>query len=353
MRICYLADAGSIHIQRWIGYFAKKNYEIHLISFRNRQIQGVTLHYLHPPIPFSFNLSYIFSIPKIRMMIKEIKPDLLHAYYATSYGLIGAYCNFRPFLVTCIGSDIMINLKKPILHGWITKYALRKATFVTSVSRPITERIMEQGIPVERIKTIPLGVDHEKFFPSSQEQKEFDLLSIRILEPIYNIETILKSFSYLKKDGFQGKLVIAGGGSQERRLKKLSISFGLSGYVNFVGAVSPDEVAKYLRASKIYLSMSLSDGASTSLFEALACGAFPIVSDIPANREWIVHGENGFLVSPLDSRGLARCVIEAFNNPSLMETATNKNFELIRNKAILQKNLEEMESIYHLMAKER
>jgi glycosyltransferase involved in cell wall biosynthesis len=108
-----------------------------------------------------------------------------------------------------------------------------------------------------------------------------------------------------------------------------------------------------LRASKIYLSMSLSDGASTSLFEALACGAFPIVSDIPANREWIVHGENGFLVSPLDSRELARCVIEAFNNPSLMETATNKNFELIRNKAILQKNLEEMESIYHLMAKER
>jgi len=353
MKICYLADAGSIHIQRWIGFFVEKDYEIHLISFRKGEIEGVSLHYLRPLIPFSFNLSYILSIPTIRMMVKEIKPDLLHAYYATSYGFIGACCNFTPFLVSCIGSDVMINLQRSAPYRWITNLALKEATFVTSVSRPITDRIIEQGIPVERIQTIPLGVDHEKFFPSSQDQKEFLSLSTRSLEPIYNIETILKGFSYLKRDGFQGKLVILGGGSQEKRLKKISIGFGLSGNVDFVGAVPPDEVANYLRVSKIYLSMSLSDGASTSLFEALACGAFPIVSDIPANREWIVHGENGFLVPPMDSRALARCVMEAFNNSNIMENAAKKNFELIQNKAILQKNLEEMESIYHIMAKER
>ena len=352
MRICYLADAGSIHIQRWIGYFAKKNYEIHLISFRQGKIEGTNFHYIMPPILFSFNLSYILSIPRIRMMVKEIKPDLLHAYYATSYGFLGACSNGRPSIVSCIGSDIMINLQKSIFYRWITKYALKEATFVTSVSRPITERIIEQGIPPEKIRTFPLGVDHEKFFPSSQEQKKFALLSTRSLEPIYNIETMLKGFSCLKRDGFQGKLVIAGGGSQEKRLKKLSIGFGLSDNVDFVGAVPPDGVAEYLRASKIYLSMSLSDGASTSLLEAMACGAFPIVSDIPANREWIVNGENGFLVPPLDTKKLARCVMEAFNNPNLMEIAAKKNFKLIGSKAILQKNLQKMESIYHLMVKE-
>ena len=349
MRICYLADAGSIHIQRRVGYFAKKAHEIHLLSFRARKIAEVNLHYLRPPIPFSLNLSYILSIPKIRMMVRDIKPDLLHAFYATSYGFIAACSNFRPLIVSCIGSDIMINAQRMAPYKWITKYALNKADFVTSVSKPISESIIELGIDPRKISTLTFGIDPGVFFPTSHGQKKFALLSTRSLEPIYNIDTIVKSFSCLKRDGFQGNLGILGGGSQQKRLKELSMSLCLSDNVDFLGAVSPNEVAQYLRTSKIYLSMSLSDGASTSLFEALACGAFPIVSDIPANREWIVHGQNGFLVPPLSSKELARCVMKAFNNPSLMETATKKNFKLIRERAILQENLEEMESIYRLV----
>ncbi len=351
MRICYLADAGSVLIQMRVGYFAQKGHEVNLISFRQGKIEGVNFHYMRPPIPISYNLSYILRIPKIRSLVRAIKPDILHAYYATSYGLIGACCDYEPIIISCIGSDIMMNPQKLMLYKWITKYALMKATYITSVSRPITDRIIKLGIEPKKIRTFPFGIDPQKFFATSQDDKKFALLSIRSLEPIYNIETILKGFSFLRKEGFEGRLVIVGGGPEEKRLKKLAKNLGISDYLDFVGVAPHHKVAEYLRASQIYLSMSLSDGASTSFLEAMACGAFPIVSDIPANREWIIHGENGFLVSPLDSRELARCVMQAFNNPNLMETAAKMNFELIRNKAILQKNLEKMESIYHLMMK--
>jgi len=336
-----------------LAYFAQKRHEVHLISFRQGKIEGVNFHYVKPPIPFSYNLSYILSIPNIRRLVREINPDILHAYYVTSYGFIAACCGFKAFVVSCMGTDIMITPLKSILYKWITEYALKKAVFITSVSGSITERIIKLGIVPQKIQTFPFGVDPKKFFLDSQKEKNSALLSVRSLEPIYNIETILKGFSFLKRIRFEGKLVILGGGSEDKRLKRLAKDLGISDHVDFVGRVPHYKVAEYLRSSQIYLSMSFSDGASTSLLEAMACGTFPIVSDISVNREWIVDGDNGFLVSALDPQKLAQKIIEAFNNSSLMKTAAKKNVEIVREKAILQKNLEKMENIYQFVKEQK
>lgn len=346
MKICYLADAGSIHIQKRVGFFAGKGDEIHLISFRRGEIEGIGLHYIKPCLPFSYNLSYILSIPRIRLLIKQINPDVLHAYYATSYGFIGAWCTVKPFILSCMGSDIMINTRKIGIYRSITKYALKKASLITSVSKPITEKIVQLGIDPSKIQTLTFGVDTQEFFPPLQEQRDFSLLSIRGLEPIYNIDTIIKGFSFLKEEGFKGKLVIVGGGPEENRLKKLAHDLKLSEGVHFVGMVPHHEVAGYLRASEIYLSMSLSDGSSTSLLEAMACGTFPIVSDIAANREWIVDGDNGFLVPPFDARQLAQRIVDALNDSSFVKTASKRNIEIIRKKGQLKENLGGMGLLY-------
>jgi glycosyltransferase involved in cell wall biosynthesis len=346
MKICYLADAGSIHIQKRVGYFAREGDEIHLISFRHGEIEGIHLHNIKPHLPFSYNLSYILSIPGIRYLVRRINPDVLHAYYATSYGFIGACCNFKPLITSCIGSDIMLNTRKAGIYRSITKYALKKASFITSVSKPITERIIRLGIDPNKIQTLSFGIDSKEFFPPPQEGRKFSLLSLRRLEPIYNIDTIIKGFSFLKEEGFNGKLVIVGGGPEESRLKELAQDLGLLDNIDFVGMVPHHEVAEYLRASQIYLSMSLSDGSSTSLLEAMACGAFPIVSDIPANREWIVDGDNGFLVSPVDAKKLAQRVTDALNNSSFVKTASKKNVEIIQKRAQLNENLKKISLLY-------
>jgi len=47
MVICYLADAGSIHVQKWARYFSDKGNEIHIISFRDARITGAQVHYIN------------------------------------------------------------------------------------------------------------------------------------------------------------------------------------------------------------------------------------------------------------------------------------------------------------------
>jgi glycosyltransferase involved in cell wall biosynthesis len=65
----------------------------------------------------------------------------------------------------------------------------------------------------------------------------------------------------------------------------------------------------------------------------MACGAFPIVTEIPSNREWIVDNQNGFLV-PIDNEGiLARKIIEAIRRPERMIEVSDKNRKVVQESA--------------------
>ena len=116
MKICYLADGMSIHTQRWCKHFASLGHEIHLITFRNAEIENCKVHYVDVGNVSAGggNFKIIRNIGKVRRLVKTIKPDILHALYATSYGLAGARCNYHPFIVTALGTDV---LRRPMMNG--------------------------------------------------------------------------------------------------------------------------------------------------------------------------------------------------------------------------------------------
>ena len=89
-----------------------------------------------------------------------------------------------------------------------------------------------------------------------------------------------------------------------------------------MGRVPHDRMPELLTQTDIYVSTSLSDGTSVSLLEAMASGVFPIVTDIPSNREWINDGENGFLVPAGKEINLADRIIGTIRNEGLMEKAS-------------------------------
>jgi glycosyltransferase involved in cell wall biosynthesis len=97
------------------------------------------------------------------------------------------------------------------------------------------------------------------------------------------------------------------------------------------------------------VSTSLYDGTSVSLLEAMGSGAFPIVTDIPANREWIVNGENGFLVPIDEERSLAEKIVEAIRNQDLIKRSRKKNFYLIKEKALWPVTIAKTKEIYKMV----
>ncbi len=84
----------------------------------------------------------------------------------------------------------------------------------------------------------------------------------------------------------------------------------------------------------IYTSISRYDGTSISLLEALSCGLYPILSDIPQNREWIdPQARNGMLV-PLDQPAeYARRIAEAIQDLAHRKSMASFNRALILTQA--------------------
>ena len=152
MKICYLADGSSIHVQRLIRHFIKEGNEIHLISFREGNFdKNVHFHHIELKIKSPLVLNYLINISKVKKIVKAINPDLLHSYYLTSYGFLGARCDWKPFIISCIGSDILVAPQKSILHKRLTQYTLKKADVITSVSNLITANLIKLGSKPDKI----------------------------------------------------------------------------------------------------------------------------------------------------------------------------------------------------------
>jgi glycosyltransferase involved in cell wall biosynthesis len=106
-----------------------------------------------------------------------------------------------------------------------------------------------------------------------------------------------------------------------------------------------DELTHQLASSDIYVSCSASDATSVSLLEAMAAGCYPIVSDLPANREWITDRVNGALFPVGDNRALAQQIIDAANDPQKRERARLANNDVIRKRALWRHNMSRVEDI--------
>lgn len=100
------------------------------------------------------------------------------------------------------------------------------------------------------------------------------------------------------------------------------------------------QLHELLKKADIYISMPETEGVSASLFEAMACGCFPIVADLPANRAIIMDGETGLLVAVDDKDELFEKLKQAINSPSLLSDARRKNCEYVKANADLQNNMQ-------------
>ena len=89
-----------------------------------------------------------------------------------------------------------------------------------------------------------------------------------------------------------------------------------------MGWIAHDELPKYLTSADIYVSTSLSDGASVSLVEAMACGLPVVTTDAGDAGKWIEDGRNGFIVPTKSPELLAEKIAYLLENKDLREIFT-------------------------------
>lgn len=339
-------------------YFTEKGHQVHLITvdgYTYGPLNNLTVHVIKPVIPdnikiISYCVNLTASLFKIRKLIRTIKPDILHAHYLTDYGLIGYLLHFPIFVVTVWGSDILVTPKTSWFHPIMAKFILNSSKLVTGDSNTVRNACLQYCNQPEKIIVIQWGINLSLFpkrIDNHAEQKKITILSSRGFAPIYNIDTIIHSIPFVIKTHTNIKYLLKSQYERNFELEQIAESLDVIKYIDFVyGDIIYKKLIELYYTSDIFISVPSSDSSSISLLEAMASGLPVIVSDIPANHEWITEGWNGFIVPVRNPEKLAQAIIHMIENPDLMRLFGERNAQIIRMRADREKHMAHMEDLY-------
>ncbi len=344
LRLLFLANAGAVHAQRWVGYFHQRGYPTRWLSLEHvpPDIDAVRLPewFIHKAG------SILLAVPRIKAEIRKFKPHLVNALFIPDYGWAGAMCGFAPLVISAWGSDVLISPRKSWLHRRRVSWAMTKADLLFSDARVITERMIELGADRQKIVTVPLGIDPALLDYCQDNHCLGDRCTIitnRKFEPVYRNDTFIDAAIQLAPAKSSLRFILIGEGRTRAELVNRVKRAGLSETITFRPFLAANDLHDELAAGDIYVSCSASDGTSVSLLEALALGLFPIITDIPANREWIKDGVNGRLFPVGDAAALARVIREVNETRDLWPNVINRNRAMIKERALWPDNMAQVE----------
>ena len=293
---------------------------------------------------------FLFAIFKIKKISRLQKPDMIIAERTTSYGFLAALSGVKPVAIAQQGRTDLWPEKSFSFHlkKMIQKYAFQKADLIHAWGPVMTVSMKERNVAMKKVLVLPKGINLKKFKNiNSANPSKINAVVTRSLLPEYRHDTILKAFSLLNEKGIDFSLTIIGDGNQLTNLKDLAGNLNIEKKVNFTGRIANTELPKILQASNFYISMPITEGVSASLFEAMACNCFPIVTDIAGNRSWIQHRKNGQLIPIDDYEKLASELIWSFENKDFREEAIVKNRKFVEKNADYNINMKIISERYH------
>lgn len=361
MKILLLSNIEASHTLKWANSLIKRDIDVYLcglgeripegyhskVNIINIQISNSTKSQADGALEKSI---YLKSVPTIYSLIKKIKPDILHAHYASSYGLLGALSGYKPFLVSVWGNDVFDFPKKSFLHKWILKFVLRKADGIYSTSNVMAN---ETNLYTSKeIKIIPFGVDTEVFKPFSVK-KIFDegtivLGAVKSLSYKYGLEYLLEAFRIIKEKlpDKKIKLLLVGDGILKSSLQKKAMELKIYDDVTFYGSVPHSKVPAIYNMIDIAVFPSVWESFGVSNLEASACEVPQVASAIGGFKEIIEDGFSGFLVEPKNPNAFADKLMELINNEKLRLEIGKAARQAVVEKFDWNKNVDQMVEEY-------
>lgn len=278
--------------------------------------------------------------------IDMVKPDLVHAGPVQRVAYLPVLVGFHPLLTMSWGFDLLEDACRDEIRKGITHKVMENSDWFTSDCETTRELAVKFGMDRSRTTVFPWGVDLSLFnlqrrgMMRRQVGYEEDLLIVhtRSWEPRYGVDVALEGFwkAFQRIDNL--RLFLLGGGSGEKEVRNFINQKGLEDRVHFCGYRQNEDLAGYYQAADLYLSASHIDGSSVALMEAMACGCVPLVSDIPANLEWVKDGVEGWVFHDNDTDDLAEKLIHIVANREEMIKRGQRARQKVEAKADWKKN---------------
>ena len=362
MRVVYLADAPYIHTRRWVEHFARLGWDAHVISFRPAEIEGATVHYIDG-FERAGKARYLVHARRVTALIRQLRPDLLHALHLTSYGFLAGLSGFQPSIVSVWGTDVLEAPSLTPAHRWITRHALARAGAITATGARLAEATLPHTPPGKPVTIVPYGIDLETFrrnderpATGDQQPAEVTIGVVARLSPEKGLDYLLRAVALLRERADRNwepelavQVRLAGDGPSRDALEALTAELRLNDRVRFLGEVAHEDVPRVLRTFDIFAMPSTWEGFGVSALEASAMELPVVASDTHGIPDVVVHNETGILTPPRDVEALADAIARLIADPELRRTMgaagrafVEKHYRWQDNAALMERLYEEL-----------
>ncbi len=348
MKIALIAHSNAPWTPYYARFLSERGHDVHVISFQPKPLAHGTLHYVGARaadgrLPAWL---YLWRTPSVARLLRRLAPDVVMAPYLRSNGLVGALTRCAPLVVSTRGLDFDFPLPFG-LGRRLTRWIAGRADRLHASSPELVELLAARGVPPERFTVFPLGTDARLFAPRAGPRPPGPprIVCTRKHESLYQNGTIVRALALLRDRGLPFEARFIGTGRRLPRTRALALELGLGACVAFAGGVEPERVPEELRWADVYVSAATSDGASSSLFEAMSAGLWPVVTDVRANRDWLSQREHGFLFPAGDAGACADGIAFAGANPGIVTAAAARNRSRVARELSREANLARLETL--------
>lgn len=245
------------------------------------------------------------------------QPDVIDGHFAFPDGYAAVQLGRSidvPVVVTCHGSDLR-QYPGILVAGAMTRWTLRHADRVISVSSDLMRRSIELGCSTARAVFLTNGVDPAKFSVRVQSECRAQLglpldrkigVYVGFLIDRKDQSLILRALVELRRQGKTVPLIVlVGDGPNRQRIEGEVVALGLQNDVILTGQRRHDEVALWMGAADWLLLSSSSEGWATVYFEAMACGRPVLTSNVSSANDAINQPAYGSVVEPRTAAAFA------------------------------------------------
>jgi glycogen synthase len=206
---------------------------------------------------------------------------------------------------TLQGSSARVRLLRAA-GGWVERGTLRRADTVVVLTDRAAGALRADGVPADRIRTIPSGFDpalftaaHEDVFPGAGRPR---IAYVGRLAAQKRVDVLVRAFGLMREEAH---LVVVGDGPDGRRIRRLAATSAAADRITLTGFVPHTAVPAVLASVDLLVLPSAYEEMGSVLVEAMAAGLPVVASDVGGIPEVVGHGETGLLVPPGDVPALA------------------------------------------------
>jgi glycosyltransferase involved in cell wall biosynthesis len=349
VRLLFVADANSIHTNRWVAPLVERGDEIHVLSYLSvrREIPGVK----------TIDLTQMVNIRKLRFAYwglwthqyaRRFRPDVLHVQQLHGPGWIGAMACYHPFVATAWGSDLLVEPHGPALRRSLLNIVLAKCNRVTVPSQLLYDSARQLGVPAAKLRLIPWGLDTGVFSPQPDDRAATRqslglavdskvVLCPRAVARLYNQDVLLGAVKAVIAEVPGVVLLLLRYNTNEaylRELVELVSTLGLEEHVVWLPAQeTPSDMARLYRMSDVMVSIPSSEGYGATVYESMASGCPAIITDLPAFVGEVTDGVQALKVSVRDADQTASAIRRVIDSRALRDELRANGLALCRGKS--------------------